>query len=129
MDFSGTKVVTNGNSNEAEVQWGLVLKMLIWGAGLAGSVIAVIVTAGILRVFAMSSKIDVIEARQVLVLERVTSAEKAIKDEDYVTHSEFASWMEPRARRDAIDTMTGRGNVDDAVAREIKRLEEMRVPK
>ena len=129
MDFSGTKVVTNGNSNEAEVQWGLVLKMLIWGAGLAGSVIAVIVTAGILRVFAMSSKIDVIEARQVLVLERVTSAEKAIKDEDYVTHSEFASWMESRARRDAIDAMTGRGNVDDAVAREIKRLEEMRVPK
>ena len=122
----GTRIVTNGNSNEADVEWGAVLKLMLWGAGLAGSVGAVVVAAGILRVFAMSSKIDVIEARQVLVLERVTTIEHAVKDEDYLTRTEFTSWMESRARRDAIDAMVGRGNVDDAVAREIKRLEEMK---
>ena len=120
----GTRIVTNGNSNEADVRWGAVLKLMLWGAGLAGSVAAVILSAGILRIFAMSSKLDVIEARQVLVLERVTTIEHAVKDEDYVSHAEFTSWMESRARRDAIDAMVGRGNVDDAVAREIKRLEE-----
>ena len=118
----GTRVVTNGNPREADVEWGLAVKVAAWGLATVSSIGVVILAAGILRVFEMSSKLDVVEARQLMVLEEIKTIRSAMAAEDYVTHDEMSSWLRSDARQAAINAMVGDGDIRTAIQREIDRL-------
>lgn len=119
----GTRVVQNGEPGRSDVEWSVTLRVMLWGAGLVGACAAIIVSAGVLRIFEMSSKLDVVEARQVMVLQELTTVRLAISNEDYVSRSEMSSWLRSGARQDAISAMVGDGNVGRAIQKEVDRLE------
>jgi len=119
----GTRVVQNGEPGRSDVEWSVTLRVMLWGAGLVGACAAIIVSAGVLRIFEMSSKLDVVEARQVMVLQELTTVRLAISNEDYVSRSEMSSWLRSGARQDAINAMVGDGNVGRAIQKEVDRLE------
>lgn len=122
----GTRIVPNGEPNESEVRWGVLVKTAAWAVGLFGSVCAVMLSAAVLRVFEMSSKLDVVEARQVIVLQQMALVNTKLDAEDYVTHAEMNQWLQSDARRAAINAMVGDGDIQRAVEREVNRLAEPR---
>ena len=124
MGDSGTRIVPNGNGIDSKVEWGMFLRIVTFIVGIVAAVTAVIVSAAVLRVFAMSSKLDVVEARQMLVLERVLLIEKAIQGEDYVTKSNLSRWLESDARLRSIQAMIdSRGLAPDRVKSEVRQFE------
>ena len=126
----GTKVITNGNPNESDVRWGMILKASAMLAGIAATVCGTLFVAGMLKLFQMASKQDVIEARQLMVLSTLDRTYTEIKEiradiaaEDYLTRTEFARWATSSARVDSIRSMARDGNAtDEQLQREIDRL-------
>lgn len=118
----GTRVVTNGNPREADVEWGLAVKVAAWALATVSSIGVVILAAGILRVFEMSTKLDVVEARQLMVLEEIKTIRSAMAAEDFVMHEEMSRWLGSVERRDAIHSMVGEGDMHNAITKEIERL-------
>ena len=118
----GTRVVTNGNPREADVEWGLAVKVAAWALATVSSIGVVILAAGILRVFEMSTKLDVVEARQLMVLEEIKTIRSAMAAEDFVMHEEMSRWLGSVERRDAIKSMVGEGDIHNAITKEIERL-------
>ena len=120
----GTRVVTNGNPREADVEWGLAVKVAAWALATVSSIGVVILAAGILRVFEMSTKLDVVEARQTMILATLKEIHDKIDAEDYVTKDEMSRWLGSGERRAAINSMVGDGDIHAAIQKEIDRLAE-----
>ena len=118
----GTKVVQNGNPNEADVQWGSIVRVAVWLLGILGACLATLFCAGMLRVFAMSAKIDVIEARQVMVLDELKVVQNAIASEDYVSREELAGWMGSDARASSVHALARNTPQTEAIRKEIEQL-------
>lgn len=107
----GTRTVPNGDPlGPRDVEWGVMLKIAAWGVGLVGAIFATIFAAGVLRIFAMSADAEVVKARQVLVLERLTRIEVAISSEDYVSRQEFTQWLQSSERRTAVSNLAFSSN-------------------
>jgi hypothetical protein len=122
MGDNGTRIVPNGNGLDSRVQWGLVIRLLSWGAGLIAAILAVVLSASVLRVFEMSSRIEVIGDRQLRVLERIGAIEQAMTKEDYLTHENFATWAASAERRRSIEGMAAKTDISAALRAEIDRI-------
>ena len=122
MGAYGTKVIQNGNPNEADVHWGMIVRVSAWIVGIMGACLATLLCAGLLRVFAMSAKIDVIEARQMMVLDELKVVKEAIAAEDYVSRDELAAWAGSETRRESVRALSRDEQSHEAIQREIDRL-------
>jgi len=122
MGVYGTKVIQNCNPNEADVHWGMIVRVSAWIVAIMGACLATLLCAGLLRVFAMSAKLDVIEARQVMVLDELKVVKAAIAAEDYVSRDELAAWAGSETRRESVRALSRDEQSHEAVQREIDRL-------
>jgi len=120
--MGGTKIRQNHIEGESDVTWGLAVKGAAWVFGLMAVVMATLFSAGLIRVFAMSAKLDVIEARQIAVLDRLKTVEIAISAEDYVTRGEINSWLQSDARQNSIRAMSKETVTPEDIYREIQRM-------
>jgi hypothetical protein len=119
MKIHGTKIVRNGDPNADDVRWGPVFRILAWVGGLLAVVISGLVTAGVLRLFAMSAAIERIEDRAIAIewkADAAASAAGAVKKElddreklddqqhaGFLTKDEFYHYMSPEIRRPRRD--------------------------
>ena len=111
----GTKIVTNGNPNESDVRWGIVLKVGAWISVLTSAVLATLICAAVLKVFEMASNLTKIQAN-------LDNIQRQIAVEDYMTRDEFAQWADSEARVDSIRSMASEGANHEQIARELERL-------
>ena len=125
----GTKVITNGNPLEADVRWGVLLRVLAWGGAVLTGVLIVLLSAAVMKVFATASTLEMVVARQVMVLDELKANRasfEAIRDqfaaEDYVTRTELATWMMSPTRRDAVQALSRDEDIHATVEREVERI-------
>ena len=71
--FRGTKVVRNGHEGEADVHFGWAVKLV--AAALIG-----LASVAVQRAFVISAKIEVIESRQLTVMELVQEQDTRLHD-------------------------------------------------
>jgi len=120
--MDGTKIKRNHIEGESDVHWGVIIRCGVWLFGILAAVAATLFSAGLIRVFAMSAKLDVIEARQIAVLDRLKTVEIAISAEDYVTRGEINSWLQSDARQISIRAMSKETVTPEDIYREIQRM-------
>jgi acetyl/propionyl-CoA carboxylase alpha subunit len=100
------------------------MRIAVWTAGIFAAMIATLFCAGMLRIFAMSTKLDVIEARQVMVLEDMKYLRATIRAEDYVTRDEFTDWIRSSVRAESVRRLSRDERAEAATAAEIRELRE-----
>ncbi len=120
MSGIGTKIVQTDDPRERDVQFGVLFKVVAWSAGILAAIFATIFAAGMLRLFEMSADMEVLKARQMLVLERLNRIESL----DYVTRSEIYSWLSSNERLHTVRSMSNYQDPNEAISKEIQRLEE-----
>lgn len=114
-----TRVVRNGDGVDV-VKWGTMEKSLAWGAGIFGSLIVALLTAGVHRAFYISDKVDVFDTRITYnenetnaLAKDATALKDALTDEHlkdqqdhqrFLTKDEFFMYMGPEIKRPTAHT-------------------------
>jgi hypothetical protein len=121
MSNGGTKIIHNGPES-SEVAWGGTVRIAAWLATIVSGFLVLVASASVLRVFAMSAKLEVIEARQIMILDRLAKIEESVRKEDYLSHDEFTRWMASSERINLIRSVIQTEKVDSAMAAELKDI-------
>lgn len=107
--MDGTKIVPNHVENEYDVRWSFLVKCAAWIAGIVAAILAASVAAAAVASVALAfttvRKLDVIEYKQSEIIRNqsalrvdLQSLTKTVSEEDYLTRTEFKSWLDSTER-------------------------------
>ena len=107
-----TKIVPNHVEGEYDIRWSFLMRVAVWFMGIIATVAAAALIAMAALGFTTVQKLNIIDERQQTVITNqkemkgdIKSINDKIAAEDYVSHEEFAQWINSSERAKAINSI------------------------